>query len=129
MRANGEFRFVCHVVDFETTISFYRDALGLEIVGGWDRGADDRGMLFKAASGIIEILRTHQNDPPPTGAWLLIEVSDITELYQRVRQMGLTLREELFDTPWGHRRFVVADPNGVNLAFFSYIGQPETLRS
>lgn len=125
MSANGEFRFVCHVANFETTASFYRDALGLDVVGGWDRGADDRGMLFRAASGIIEILRTHEREPPPTGAWLLIEVRDITKLYQRVRTIGLTLREELMDMPWGHRRFVVTDPNGVNVAFFSYIGQSE----
>lgn len=122
---DGEFRFVCHVADFEGTVSFYRDALGLDVVGGWDRGADDRGMLFRAASGIIEILRTHENEPPPTSAWLLIEVNDIAKLYERVRKMQLTLREELVDTPWGHRRFVVTDPNGVNVAFFSYIGQPE----
>ena len=125
MRANGEFRFVCHVANFETTVSFYRDALSLEVVGGWDRGPDDCGMLFRAASGIIEILRTHDREPPPTGAWLLIEISDITGLYQRVRNLGLTLREELCDTPWGHRRFVVTDPNGVNVAFFSYIGERE----
>lgn len=122
---DGEFRFVCHVAEFDATVSFYRDALGLDVVGGWDRGADDRGMLFRAASGIIEILRTHENEPPPTNAWLLIEVTDIATLYQRVRKMELTLREELFDTPWGHRRFVVTDPNGVNVAFFSYIGQRE----
>lgn len=114
-----------HVSNFEATVSFYRDALGLDVVGGWDRGADDRGILFQAASGIIEILRTQKNEPPPTGAWLLIEVSDIARLYQRVRKIGLTLREELLDTPWGHRRFVVTDPNGVNVAFFSYIAQRE----
>ena len=122
---DGEFRFVCHAGDFDETVAFYRDGLGLTVAGGWDRGADDRGFLFRAASGIIEVLRTHEPEPPPAGAWLLIEVADVEALYRRVREEGLPLKEELTDKPWGHRRFVVTDPNGVHVAFFSYVGPRE----
>jgi catechol 2,3-dioxygenase-like lactoylglutathione lyase family enzyme len=125
LRHAREFRFVCHVADFEATVAFYREGLGLDVAGGWDRGADDRGLLFRAASGIIEVLRTHDRQLSPAEAWLLIEVDDVASLYERVRKFGLPLREELLDTAWGHRRFVVVDPNGVNVAFFSYIGPRE----
>lgn len=121
----GEFRFVCHTTDFEATVAFYRDGIGLNIIGGWDRAADDRGVLFRAASGIIEVLCSEVHGAAPGGAWILVEVADVDELYRRAEARGLPVKEELNDTHWGHRRFVLTDPNGVNVAFFSYVGERE----
>ena len=55
--AGGEFRLVFYTRDYEATVAFYRDGLELPIVGGWDRGPEDRGTLFQAAAGIIETLQ------------------------------------------------------------------------
>ena len=42
------FHFVFEAEDYDKTVAFYRDALELPIVEGWDRGAD-RGRMFQAA--------------------------------------------------------------------------------
>ncbi len=48
--AKSEFRCVFFARDYESTVAFYRDGLELPVVETWDRGRDDRGTLFRAAS-------------------------------------------------------------------------------
>ena len=119
----GEFRFVYYAQDYGATVAFYRDGLELPIVGGWDRGPEDQGTLFGAASGIIGVLHLDGRAfVPPQGGWLLYEVDDVAEQFQRARAKGLPLSEELADHPWGHRAFSVTDPNGLKVVLFSIIG-------
>ncbi len=59
----GQFRFAYFTSEFEATVAFYRDALGLRVIESWDRNPEDRGVLFGAASGIIEILALPRNGP------------------------------------------------------------------
>ena len=119
--SSGEFRFVYVAKDYQETIAFYRDGLELPIVGGWDRGPDDKGTLFGAASGIIEVIRNPDREAvePPVGAWLLVEVDDVDESYQRAREKGLPIPQELINTAWGSRLFSISDPNGIKVDFFS----------
>jgi catechol 2,3-dioxygenase-like lactoylglutathione lyase family enzyme len=71
MAGAGEIRFIFRAKDYDASVTFYRDGLELPIVGSWDRGPDERGTLFQAASGIIEVLalalahrsRRNQGDP------------------------------------------------------------------
>jgi catechol 2,3-dioxygenase-like lactoylglutathione lyase family enzyme len=55
--SQGQFRFVFHTKDYESTVAFYQDGLELPILRRWDRGPDDQGVLFGAASGVIEVLK------------------------------------------------------------------------
>jgi catechol 2,3-dioxygenase-like lactoylglutathione lyase family enzyme len=104
--STGEFRFVFFANDYESTLTFYRDGLELPIIGGWDRGPDDRGTLFQAASGIIEVIHPHGRElVPPQGAWLLFQVDNVDDWYQHVRTKGLRILQELTNQPWGHREF------------------------
>jgi predicted enzyme related to lactoylglutathione lyase len=41
-----------------------------------------------------------------------IEVSDVDEVYRRVKTLGLDIVYELTDEPWGVRRFYLRDPTG-----------------
>ena len=52
----GQFRFAYFTPLYEETLAFYRDGLGLPIAGSWDRNPADRGTIFGAASGLIEVL-------------------------------------------------------------------------
>ena len=52
-----EFRFVFFARDYERTLAYYRDGLGLPIRDSWDSGPDDQGTVFAAASGLIEVLK------------------------------------------------------------------------
>ena len=118
----GEFRFVFYTGDFDAAVAFYQNGLGLKAFEQWHRAPDDRGVIFRAASGMIEILCSAEHrGAPPGGAWLLIEVEDVNEFYQQLCNKGVPIKEELLNTPWGHRRFIVSDPDGNDLSFFSII--------
>jgi catechol 2,3-dioxygenase-like lactoylglutathione lyase family enzyme len=119
----GEFRFAYHAEDYEGTVRFYEDDLGLEVVGQWDRGPDDKGPLFGAASGIIEILTIPNGGRtvPPRGA-LVIEVEDVDAWHSRLRHAGLAIEQTPKDESWGHRDLILTDPNGLRLVLFSPIG-------
>src|SRR5437867_8739212 len=105
----GEFRFVFYPGDYERSVEFYRDELGLRLVGGWDRGPGDRGALIGAAGGIVEIMEG-PGDPqapheagPPRGAWIAIEVDDVDLSFEQIRGRRVRIAEELEDKSWGHR--------------------------
>ncbi|MDY7078363.1 MAG: VOC family protein [Chloroflexota bacterium] len=119
----GEFRFIFRAKEYEASVSFYRDGLELPIVGSWDRGPAERGALFQAASGIIEVLALAPGEEytPLQGGELAYEVDDVDEWYRRVQEKGLSIRKELTDRPWGHRTFSVTDPDGIKVILYSII--------
>jgi catechol 2,3-dioxygenase-like lactoylglutathione lyase family enzyme len=124
---NRQFRFAYFTPKYEETLAFYRDGLELPTIGAWDRNPDDRGTLFGAASGVIEVLALpdsghsdHLWDArPPQGVFMVIEVDQVESLYQHAVERGLPIQEALKEQPWGHRSFCVRDPNGLTIDFFS----------
>jgi catechol 2,3-dioxygenase-like lactoylglutathione lyase family enzyme len=135
MRGKGQFRFSYFTPKYDATVAFYRDDLQLDVLESWDRGADDRGTLFAAASGMIEVLLRSENPASfhgwderlPQGAFMVIELPDVERTYRRAAERGLPIREELTTQPWGHRSFCLREPNGLILYMFSEA--PQTLES
>jgi catechol 2,3-dioxygenase-like lactoylglutathione lyase family enzyme len=125
--SEGQFRFAYFTPDYESTVAFYRDGLELPVIETWNRSPDDRGTLFGAASGMIEVLALPKSgesshlwdDRPPQGAFMVIEVDQVEARYQRAVEKGLPIKQELKDQGWGHRSFCVRDPNGLTLYFFT----------
>ena len=122
----GQFRFCYFTPKYEETVAFYRDGLELERLESWDRNPDDRGSLFRASGGIIEIVSRpqapsehHWDDRPPQGAMMVIEVDDVTDRYRLVKEKQIPILEPLKDQSWGHRSFCVREPNGLTIYFFS----------
>jgi catechol 2,3-dioxygenase-like lactoylglutathione lyase family enzyme len=130
MMRNGQSRFASFTPAYEATVAFYRDALELPVIEMWDRHPDDRGTLFGAASGMIEVLAfpervesSHLWDArPPQGAFMVIEVDQVEARYQRAVDKGLPITRALTDQAWGHRSFCVCEPNGLTLYGFSETG-------
>ncbi|MGB7624344.1 MAG: VOC family protein [Terriglobia bacterium] len=126
MVGTGQFRFSFFTREYEGTVSFYREGLEFPVLESWDRTPDDRGTLFGAASGIIEVLKLPQeghgshlwDDRPPQGAFMVIEVNDLEDRYRRAVEKGLPIQQELTDQAWGHMSFCLTDPNGLTLYFF-----------
>ena len=124
---NGQFRFGYFTPKYEETVAFYREGLGLPVIETWDRDPDDRGTLFGASSGVIEVLALpgggrsdHLWDGrPPQGAFMLVEVRQVESYYQRVIERGLPIQKQLKDQAWGHRSFCVREPNGLTIYFYS----------
>lgn len=47
------------------------------------------------------------------GMFLALDVRDVDAAYADLRAKGIEIAEEIDTAPWGHRHFVVLDPNGV----------------
>ena len=127
--SNRQFRFSYFTAEYESTVAFYRDGLELPILESWDRNPEDRGTLFGAASGMIEVLTRPKggesshfwDERPPQGAFMVIEMDDVEKEYRRAVKKGLPIKQELTDQTWGHRSFCVSEPNGLVLYLFSVI--------
>ena len=123
-----EFRFIIITEKYDDTISFYRDSLDFPVIETWDQGTSDRGTLFEASSGIIEVIATPLFSDPaaelltpgrPQGATVGIEVEDVDKWYEKVRVKRLPIKRGLSDLPWEHRGFSVTDPNQIAVYIFS----------
>jgi catechol 2,3-dioxygenase-like lactoylglutathione lyase family enzyme len=119
----GEFRIIFRAKDYQSAVAFYRDGLELPIVDSWDRGPAQKGTLFAAAAGIIEILALPPGQPyvPPGVFEIAYEVDDVDLWYRRVQEKALPVRGELADKPWGHRSFSLTDPDGIKVILYSII--------
>ncbi len=125
---SGEFRCAFFARDYDGVVAFYREGLEFAEIESWNRGRDDRGTLFAAGRGVVEVLALPRQAPddsvwdqrPPRGVTLVVEVDDVAARHRRAVEAGLEIAEPLTDQPWGHRSFVVRDPQGLALYFFSH---------
>ena len=121
-----QFRFAFFTPIYDETVAFYRDGLSMPIIHSWDRSRDDRGTLIAAASGLVEVLAQPESqaehlfdERPPQGAFMVIEVDEVDNVYGRAVSNRLPIQQELGNQSWGHRSFCVREPNGLTLYFFS----------
>ncbi len=115
-----EFRFSFYTQKFKETIAFYKDTLCLPVVGHWNRGFNDSGYLFKAASGHIVVLQSATKQVEPLmDAVLLIQVEDIDKQYQFCLAQEIEIVQDIQKREWGDRDFKIIDPNRLVLGFYS----------
>jgi catechol 2,3-dioxygenase-like lactoylglutathione lyase family enzyme len=116
-----EFRFAFFARDFESSIRFYRDVLGMEPVGEWWDRPDGKGALLSAGgTGVIEIYgaaegKTHEG-PSPVAINLALRFENpaaVDAFHERLASMGVQRLEPPQDRSWGHRSFIVYDPDGI----------------
>jgi predicted enzyme related to lactoylglutathione lyase len=119
-----EFRFYYFTPRYEQTVAFYHDTLGFSVYHSWSRGEGDRGTIFRSPNGIGLIEIEAGAEPPPLRGGFYFEVPDVADWHERVRAMGAPIAKPLTDTDYGHRNFKTVDPNGVEVAFFSYVIVP-----
>ena len=122
----GKFRFAYFTDKYDETCNFYEHTLEFDLEHSWDRNEDDKGSLFKAGLGLIEILK-HPNEEehkvqgldyrPPQGAFMVIQVQNIDDRFNNYKAKGVEFKQEIVDQDWGHRSFSVRDPNGLVLLF------------
>ncbi len=117
---NMEFRFSFFTQKYKDTIIFYKDVLQLPVVGNWNRGFNDSGYLFKAASGHIVVLQSATKQVEPLiDAVLLIQVEDIEKQYKFCKNQGIEIVQEIQKREWGDKDFKVVDPNRLIIGFYS----------
>ncbi|MEP1488544.1 MAG: VOC family protein [Algibacter sp.] len=123
----GKFRFTYFTNKYEETYKFYKNKLEFNLGHSWDRNENDKGALFAAGEGLIEILHRPSNEEDensgldyriPQGVFMCIQVWNIDALFEKYGLLKLPFKQELVDQTWGHRSFSIFDPNGIVIFFF-----------
>ncbi|MGB6894894.1 MAG: VOC family protein [Dehalococcoidia bacterium] len=124
MRFEGEFRVILEALDFEETVAFYRDMLGLEQVDAWDR-PEGKGVLLRAGGGTIEVvdrlprLPDRGGAPVARDARLAIQVDDVDAAHRKLAEAKVRILRGLANQPSGHRTLTVLGPDGLPISLFS----------
>ena len=83
---------------FDTTVSFYRDILGLTVAKEWGRTPDDRAVMLDTGAGYIEIF---SNAPDVLGGGTIrhiaLDVTDTDAVISEVRAAGYKITMEPTD--------------------------------
>jgi glyoxylase I family protein len=115
------------VFDMPTSIHFYRDILGFEVVNTSGPG-DDVGWALLRLNGVEVMLNTaYESDqrPPVPDAnrvsahadtGLYFGCPDVEQAYVQLRIKGLAVEEPVIRT-YGMKQLNVTDPDGYNLCF------------
>ena len=99
--------------ELQPALELFR-ALGFAPGNEWHDGGN-HGIEMLAPSGGIEFLAA--GDAPSVDA--MVEVSDVDGAWQIAKKLGVTIRREIGDTPYGARLFEV-EASGLRIGFLTY---------
>ena len=111
-----EFRLKLYVSDFYQRREFYQTTFGWLVTSGWDRGPNNRGVMFDTGCGIIELLEKKEASVPIRSCDVSLRVENVWELWEQLQskcQIVFSIR----DNAWGDTSFCVKDPGGFELTF------------
>jgi catechol 2,3-dioxygenase-like lactoylglutathione lyase family enzyme len=106
-------RFMLHPRDFDRSVAFYRDILGLHPMREFGKG-DSSGIVFFLGGGYLE-LTDRQVEPPASSTEIWLQVRDVRQAEQELRAAGVAIIESAVDKPWGLIELRVTDPDGLVL--------------
>ena len=115
-------RVILRPADYERSLAFYRDAIGLAIAREYGAGT-----VFYAGQSLVELAghggqqRSDPGGPFPGALWL--QVRDLYATQSELESRGVTIAREARAEPWGLHEMHVSDPDGVTLIF---VQVPET---
>jgi catechol 2,3-dioxygenase-like lactoylglutathione lyase family enzyme len=135
-----EFRFAFFARDLDKSVNFYQNILGMEPTGEWWDRPDGKGALLSAGgTAVIEIYGAAKGEtydgPAPTAMNLALRfknASEVDEFHKRLEALygddqpgeslpGKSRLEPPQDRPWGHRSFIVHDPDGIPIHIYCEI--------
>lgn len=107
-------RMLLRPADYERSLDFYRDALGLAIAREYGGGT-----VFYAGQSLIELAGhgapANVKGPFPGSLWL--QVRDLYATQQELTSRGVEIAREARREPWGLHEMHVNDPDGITLIF------------
>jgi catechol 2,3-dioxygenase-like lactoylglutathione lyase family enzyme len=128
-----ELRVALTVEDYDRTLGFYRDALGLPVVETWDNeggsgavldaGRATLEVLSKSQAGLVDRVEVGHLVSP--GIRLALEVDDSAETAEKLVAAGGDLVGGPVVTPWAHRNVRLRDPDGMQLTLFTVLESAE----
>ncbi len=106
-------RVLLQPVDFERSLRFYAETLGLHVYREWGSGTT-RGVVFFLAGGFLEL-----SGSSGTGASenvsLWLQVRDVDAVGRELDEAGVEMLEPPTDKPWGLREMQIRDPDGLRI--------------
>lgn len=100
--------------DYDRSLVFYRDAIGLAIAREYPHGT-----VFFAGQSLLELAghgRPNDADGPFPGA-LWLQVRDIEATQRELESRGVAIARAAQQEPWGLFEMHVTDPDGIALIF------------
>jgi lactoylglutathione lyase len=125
-----ELRLVLTVDDFEGSLAFYRDALGLPELEAWRTDGDARIMLLDAGRATLELVNESQAaliDEIEVGARvagpvrIAFEVDASEAVASRLVAAGAEQLAPAVTTPWNDRNVRLRAPDGMQLTLFTVV--------
>ena len=106
-------RVLFRPADYQRSLTFYRDAIGLAIAREYGAGT-----VFYAGQSLIE-LAGHGGKPsaPPFPGALWLQVRDVYATQQELEGRNVVIARAATREPWGLHEMHVEDPDGVTLIF------------
>lgn len=107
-------RMLLRPADYERSVGFYRDALGLAIAREYSGGT-----VFYAGQSLLELAghgaAAYSGGPFPASLWL--QVRDLYATQKDLQDRGVEIAREARREPWGLHEMHVNDPDGITLIF------------
>lgn len=103
-------RVLFRPTDYEASLRFYRDGLGLAIAREYPGGT-----VFFAGQSLIEL--AGHGEPASFSGALWLQVRDLERTQEELRGRGITITREARREPWGLHEMHVRDPDGITLIF------------
>lgn len=123
-----QLRLIIETDDFDRTVAFYRDVLGLTERPAFATEGDDRVAILEVGDATIEIATpTHtrnidviENVPASEGPSLrlALEVADTPAVVRASREAGIEVIADATDTPFRSVNARVQGPAGWQVTFF-----------
>jgi catechol 2,3-dioxygenase-like lactoylglutathione lyase family enzyme len=102
-----------HPRDFDRSVRFYREVLGLHPMREFGQG-DSRGVVFFLGGGYLE-LTDHHVEPPAASTELWLQVRDVRQAERELSAAAIPIIESATEKPWGLIELRVSDPDGLVL--------------
>ena len=115
-----EFRFAFFARDFDRSVQFYQETLGMTYLTGWNRPDGKGALLGAGGTAVVEIYGAAEgktyDGPQPVAINLALRlptVPDVDDFHTQLVASGTPVNRA-----WGHRSFVVHDPDNIPIHIY-----------
>ena len=117
--------------DFEATLAFYRDVLGMPVQEAYEAEGDARVVILDAGRATLELSnaaqvrfidRVEAEGRPSAPIRVALEVDDTDASTAAAVEGGAALVAEVRETPWRSRNSRLEGPAGLQLTLFQELG-------
>jgi len=128
-----ELRVALTVSDFERSVKFYCDGLGIEPAAIWNNDGG-QALILSMGKGTLELFDENQaqiidqleaEKRISRQIRFALQVPDLQAAMERLLAHGATLVHQPVTTPWGDYNVRLQDPDGMQITLFQPSGKNE----